>query len=170
MSLFRCRDRASADGNLHSSPGGNDQHCSRHIVLHEPRWARSSTFSFGSFKSISGYFNLFCIRSDMSLRCGWGLLFWIVDVLMINNIFAVFLWCYRVGFYIIRTSYTFCLFICSGSFSEICQPRFSLIYFGRQIRNSLSGPDGFIVTISTSTFQILAFKCGRLAFRSGRQK
>ena len=62
-SLFRRRDRASTDGDLHSSPRGNGQRCSRHIVLHEPRRARPSAFSFGSFKSISGTFNLFCSTS-----------------------------------------------------------------------------------------------------------
>ena len=66
-SLFRCRDRASADGNLHSSPGGDGQRCSRHFVLHEPRRARSNTFTVGSFKSISGNFNLIYIGFDMSL-------------------------------------------------------------------------------------------------------
>ena len=93
-SLFRSWDWTSSDGNLHFSPRGNDQHGSLHTILHEPWRARSSPFTFGSFKSVSGNFILFlqCLWFSISLDCAWGV--WIVVVLMIS-VFAVFLWCRR---------------------------------------------------------------------------
>ena len=95
---------------------------------------------------------------------------WIVDVIVTKNVFAEFLWCHEVGFYIIRTSFTSCLFIFSGSSLVIFQQRFSLTCFERRIRSLLSGPGGTIVTISTSMSQIHAFVCGHLAFQLGHQK
>ena len=78
-SLFRCWDWASADGNLHISSGGDDQRRSRNVVLHEPQRARSSPLTFGSFKSISGNFNLFSDLMYFKI-CVRGFLFWNVGV------------------------------------------------------------------------------------------